>query len=221
MMDITTKIEDRYSQIYSNADQQWEHLYKNQRLRVYNRVLRVLADLPIRSMVDIGTSYGILVEICNEYGIDAYGVDFPLAGIMDFHSTLKHARNKFIYGSIEEKDTVDQLANRGFDAVVILDSFRYFSHPASLNRIKPSFFVIKEVCDNTQTRQRRQKREFDVRLYSPWSCSKLFPDYRIARIHMSKHIASIRNPSKWMLSAYNVILPTYTLVLAHRDVQSW
>lgn len=190
----------------------------NLRLRVYKRILRVLASLPIRSLVDIGASYGLLVEICNAYGLDAYGVDFPLARIMDFHATLAHARDRFIYGSIEDEEIVDKLANRGFDAVVILDSLRYFAHPSSLNRIRPSFFVIKEVCNNNHTRKRRQEREFDVRLYSPLACSELFPDYRIARIYMSKHIASIPNPSKWMLSAYNAILPTYTLVLSHQDV---
>jgi SAM-dependent methyltransferase len=218
MMEITTKfIEDRYRQIYSNADQEWEDLYKNRRLRVYKRILRVLADLPIRSVVDVGASYGLMVDICNEYGLDAYGVDFPLPSIIDFHATLKHAKNKFIYGSIEDEDTIDTLADKRFDAVVILDSLRYFENAVLLNKISPRFFIIKEICDNNHTRQRRQKGEFDVRLYSPLSCSHLFPDYRIESIYASKHVASIPNPSNWMLSAYNVIFPTYTLVLAHQD----
>jgi hypothetical protein len=209
------KMEDRYRELYSTAD--WEDEYKNRRFHVYDRILRVLMHLPIRSMVDVGASYGLLVEICNENGLDAYGVEFPVANLIEFHATLKHSKNKFLYGSIEESEILDQLSNKSFDAVVVLDSFRYFTNPALLNRINPIFFIIKEICDNKYIRRRRHGREFDVRLYSPLSCSELFPDYRIARMYMSKHVASIRNPPEWMLSAYNDIFPTYTLVLVHRD----
>ena len=206
-------LEKKYQDRYTN-DIVFQNEYIHHRAKVYRRISEILGDLGVKSSLDIGCSFGLLVEICNAKGIDAFGFDLPIDNLREFHEKLDYSKGKFIYGSIDDEAVLDTLRHKEVEAITILDSLRYFGRPELIENIGAKNLIIKEVSDNLYIRNQRKKMETipDLRLYTPVSLLEMFKKYKPIRIYVSKFILHINHPSRQTLNLVNY-LPTYTIVL--------
>lgn len=206
---IEKSFKDRYG-----SDVLFQDEYIHSRIRVYEKICRIAKDLKIKSLLDIGCSFGLLVEICNAKGIDASGFDLPIETLRRFHEKLDYSRGKFFYGSANDEKVFDGLGDKGFEAVTVLDALRYFERPELLTRINAGILIVKEVADNFYIRAQRRKVETipDLRLYSPFSLLERFKNYKVQKIFLSRFIMGINNPG-WTTMGLVNCLPTYTVVL--------
>ena len=212
MGDIGNNMKKKYQDIFTSSTSQ---VYLSKRNRLYAEIFNIVRNLKISSLLDIGCAYGILVELCNTHGINAFGVDFPIDNLREFHDLLKYSKGKFVYGCVDDKDFIEKIANYKFSAIVILDSLRFFEKPENLNRLGTELLIIKEVSNNFYIVKRR-KSEFDIRLYSPSECLKIFPEYYVFRIYSSRFLIRIDNPNLLYLNAINLLFPSYTIILRRK-----
>ena len=208
-----------YSKVF-NEDASFQREYLEDRTAMYAAVLGILRGLGARSFVDVGCAFGLLVEMGNQAGLDAWGADFSIERLKAHHAALPGSKGKFVYGDIDnEPAAVAAIAGHRPDAAVALDVMRNLEHPENLDRLGARHLVIKEVSDNWYVRLKRKemKRIPDVRLYSPDDCLDIFPGHGAHSIYPARLLFRISRPGKFWLWLVNQLSPTYTLVLEKRQ----
>ncbi len=201
---------DRYIKLYSRGDT--KKVYTEERLHLYQFISRVLLQLKVRSALDIGCSYGLLVDILNHYGVNAYGLDFPIEELQKYHRTLS-CSDKFFYGDFDQPETVLKLNTMNWDAIVCLDTFRYITNFNGFCSLKARYIIIKELNLNRWTKKQLPS---SVDLYPPVKLCQLFSDYKPVKLYSSKYILSIRNPTPAVMRLVNALFPSYILILERR-----
>jgi SAM-dependent methyltransferase len=203
----------RFEQFYidSYADSEFRQTYLTGRHRTYRRVARILRRLGVRWALDVGCAYGLLVEELNGSGIDAYGVDLPVARLQEFHASLKHSAGNFLYG---DAATMTFSIPADDSAITILDSLRYFDVVQPLTRQDAQYIIAKETGSRSYIVGQR-KPEDQVRFYSPLDLLETFDRYVPWEIHASRYLFHIDKPGATTLRLFDR-LPNYTLVLKRR-----
>jgi hypothetical protein len=210
---MTTRFHAYYRDLYENPRER--ELYLAGREHVYGAVVRLLARLGVRQVIDIGCSVGGLVELLNASGVDALGVDFPFPAVQQHHQTLQQSRGKFLYGDATRMDLPIQGAR---SALVILDSLRHFDDPGLLPKQRAEFVVIKENGSRSTVARSRQAGD-QVRFYSPRDLAQAFPEHTPWELHAPRYLFRIRRPGSFAMHLFDR-LPTYTLVLRRADLAS-
>lgn len=203
-------IENKYRELYEKPS--FRNIYLQNRSHLYLKVVGILKGLGCPSLLDIGCSYGLLVEMANSCGIDAWGLDFDIGYLRDFHSQLKHSSSKFLYGSVADKAMISRIRALGINTLVILDVLRYFDNPIFLNELDADLIAIKDNSSSFISKFIRNNG-FNLRSYSPADWLLLFAGYQAIRIYSSKFLIRINNPGGLVLSLLNLFSPTYTLIL--------
>ena len=204
-----------YSNLYEgDQNSSKEYLYK--RISLYRKIVSIIEDLGINSILDIGCSYGLLVEEANAKGIDAWGLDLPIKKLQEFHSKLPLSKGKFIYGQVEDDSVIRQLVGKKFQGITLLDTLRNLKNTKNILKLEAQFIIIKEVSNNFYVRRKRRKAGIDFQLYSPYDYLKIFPEYSVLRIYSSKFLFHIEKPNFLCLKLMN-LLPTYTIVLKRKN----
>lgn len=203
-------IAQMYSELFSD-NSNFQKVYLIKRSKLYQKIVSILHELKVTSLLDIGCAYGLLVELANANGIDAYGLDLPIDNLMKFHSQLRFSKDKFIYGSLEDQSLIKEIAQKEFQAITVLDTLRHIEKFENLNNLKAEMLIIKEVSDNYYMRRRR-RTQFDVKLWKPSDYEEKFPSYKISRIYSSKFLFKIKKPNGLILKAFN-LFPSYTIIM--------
>jgi len=219
---LRTIIEEFYKEKFS-FDDTFQKLYQEERMVLYEQILKIIKELKISSLLDVGCSFGLLVERCNLEGIDAYGLDLPVDNLKKYHQNLPYSQGKFFYGSINEGaflETVGSKVSGASGALIILDTLRNIVHPENLAILGYKYIIIREVSNNFYIARLRknQKDNIDVKLYSPMECLKLFCSYYPYQIRFYRYSKNLNLPTKWGLFFINAIFPSYTLVLKRDDI---
>lgn len=201
-----------YNEMFSN-NEEFKNVYLNKRGALYSKILDILCRLKAGSMLDVGCAYGLLVEEGNKKGLDCWGLDLSIDELKRIHQTLPLSSRKFFYGTIENREIVKEVQQKGFDAIVLLDTLRSLSDISNVRLLTPRFIVVKDACDNEKIRERPQKSILRVNLYSPLSLLDIFTGYHIRTIYPSKFIFGINNPSRMTCKLINRFFPTYCAVL--------
>lgn len=191
-------------------DATFQQVYTKRRVRLYRKLADIASELGVRSLLDIGCSFGLLMELCNERGIDAWGVDLPIAELQQFHLELSHSHGKFYYGSVT--DLVDCWDPTQFEMVCLVNTLIHIPEAERLSRLRPRYWLIKEVSANPYIRYRRRRLP-DVRLYAPNELLQMFSGYHIERLYPTRFIACLRRPSRAMCKVVNALFPSYTVLL--------
>jgi SAM-dependent methyltransferase len=208
MEGVVVKTEDFYKELYS--DKRFQTVYQKERLHHYKKMMTICQELKVKSLLDIGCSYGFFVEFCNHVGINAYGLDFAIEKLKQGHQQLEKSKGKFIYGSIDDDEVIQALRVKKYDALVMMDTLRYIYHPKALLSLDTKFIIVKEISNN-----RFIKKNSDPivqRLYSPIQCMELF-EKTCHIIYPSKYLFKIYKPHNILLKTINAISPTYTIIL--------
>lgn len=210
---ISRDIKDKYSELFSTS-----HIFREEylvrRRKLYIQIFNIMQELHITSFLDIGCAYGLLVEYANSRGINGVGLDLHIDELVQFHNNLSHSKGKFIYGSAEDEKLIENIAQR-FELIILLDTLRYLKICEHLNKLNASWVIVKEVCNNFYIRWKR-KDQFDIRLYSPVECLKIFSNYSIYRVYPSKANFYLNNPNSLLLKTINLTFPNYTIILKKR-----
>ncbi len=189
------------------------------RQNLYNKIFHITRALKVKSVLDIGCAYGQLIRMLNKAGVISYGLDLPIEELIQYHTNQNNSN--IILGSIANPDIISRVSQLQVEMVIILDTLRYLEDKSIINFFKsmnPSFILIKEVSDSTVMRYMR-RNENDLRLVSPAAIRKLFPDYKVQKIYISKFLANLSYPNGILLKLVNLISPTYTLLLT-REVEN-
>jgi 2-polyprenyl-3-methyl-5-hydroxy-6-metoxy-1,4-benzoquinol methylase len=147
-----------YLNLYE-VDQNFSKEYLYKRISLYRKIVSVIEDLGINSILDIGCSYGILVEEANAKGIDAWGLDLPIEKLQEFHSKLPLSKGKFIYGEVEDDSVIRQLGKKKVLGITLLDTVRYMKSVKNILKLEPQFIIIKEVSNNFYIRRKRRRKD--------------------------------------------------------------
>ena len=201
-----------YNEMFSN-NEHFKDVYLNKRGKLYSKILEIAGSLGVSSMLDIGCAYGLLVEEANRKGLDCWGMDLQIDELKRIHKTLPLSSDKFIYGTIEDRGVVSLIGQKGFDAVLLLDTLRSLGDPGGLACLTPRYIIIKDACDNARIRKRPQETILRVKLYSPASLLETFPGYHIRTIYPSRFLFRINSPSAVTCALINSVFPTYCVVL--------
>jgi hypothetical protein len=194
------------------GDPQFRQIYLRDRKPTYSKVRRIIEGLNVRWVLDIGCSFGLLVEDLNEHGIVAHGRDLPIPELQAFHPTLEHSAMSFTYGDVSElKLPIPSQRS----AVTVLDSLRQFDESAPLTRLRPEFWIIKETGTRSYIVKQRTPED-QVRFYSPQDLLEIFDGYVAHEIYAPRFSFRVRSPGSRMLRFFNHF-PTYTLVLKRKD----
>ncbi|MCW5933802.1 MAG: class I SAM-dependent methyltransferase [Fimbriimonadia bacterium] len=210
MNDIQTTYQAWYGQ-----DEEFRQAYLSKRLAQYERLSNIAVGTGARKILDIGCSYGWMVEMCNMKGVDTWGVDFPLDTLQEFHKNLSLSKGKFMYGTVNDLDFLDEINAQNFELITLIHTLAHIEEYAHLKRLKPRWFLIKDVADNPFIRYKRRKMP-DVHLWTPMDTLKFFSDYRARSIWASKFIFKIENPGPLALRLINQ-MPSYTILLERRE----
>jgi hypothetical protein len=216
---MANKIVQFYQDEY--ARQSFSHVYLEERMDHYANILRIIKKLNVSSIIDIGCSFGKLVELCNKSGISSYGIDLPIENLKQYHARLTLSRDKIFYGIIGRDDFLNIINENKIDTAIISDTLRYIEHPEKLNGLKFNYIIIKEISKKFcelyyRLRQKRQIPWHYAHLYSPAACLELFQDYYPYEIYCSKHLVRVSRPGRLTLSVINILSPTFTLVLKRK-----
>jgi SAM-dependent methyltransferase len=203
-----------YLNLYEDQNLSKVYLYK--RISLYRKIVSVIEDLGINSILDIGCSYGLLVEEANAKGIDAWGLDLPIEKLQEFHSKLPLSKGKFIYGEVEDDSVIRQFSKKKVLGITLLDTLRNMKSVKNILKLEPHFIIIIEVSNNFYIRRKRRKEWMDLHLYSPCDYLKIFPEYSVIRIYSSKFLFHVEKPNFLCLKLMN-LLPTYTIVLERKS----
>lgn len=211
---------DKFYHDKFNNDKAFQVVYLNERMKHYKEILNILKALNINSIIDLGCAYGLLVEMCNKAGINAYDFDLPIQHLMDFHNKLVFSVGKITYGSINNRQFSKDLNLKNVEALILLDTLRYLDKPETLKRFDVDYILIKENCYNLHLkwdrRRNKESAKHIIRDYTPSDCLSLFDNYYARQIYPSKYLFKINNPSTIALRVINAVFPTYTLVLQNR-----
>ena len=212
--EYNNKVEQFYFEKFSN-DSAFQEIYLNNRFPVYRVILKIINRLKIKSAIDIGCAYGLLVEMLNENGVDAWGLDLPIENLQKIHQGFDFAKGKFQYGSASDPEIVQQVARRHFEAVIILDTLRYIGQPENIDTFKPEYIIVKENTDSFYRKLAKMKEKIfmEEEVYSPHRCVELFSNYGAYEIYPSKYLFRVRLPGSLWLTLIDHIFPTYTMVL--------
>lgn len=210
---LQTGIEKAYGERYSNSEA-FRDVYKFGRKILYKRILTLLKSLGVRSAVDIGCSFGLLVDVLNENSIEAHGVDLPIPELREFHETLLHSENRFVYGSINDVSTIQKVVEIKSDAVILLDTLRFIEGLENLKLIRSQYVIVKEVSSRCLVGRPKKGRGFPfVALLSPQKCRDVFLNYEIEWIYPSRFLLGVNRPLGLISAAINYISPTYCMIL--------
>ena len=215
---FSRRVEEYYRERF-NGDRAFQGIYLHSRLGHYIMIKKIIEGLNISCLIDFGCAYGLLVELCNEAGMNAFGLDLPIDNLMQFHNQLLFSKGKFIYGSINDSHTIDRIKLEDDNmAITILDTLRHIQYVENIKRLKPRYIIIKENSNNCYIKKQVMKDQANLlsRLYSPLDCLRLFDRYNPYQIFPSKFIIKIMHPGTKMLRLVNAISPTYTLVLKRK-----
>jgi len=212
-------IEEFYKEKFS-FDDTFQKLYQEERMVLYEQILKIIKEIKISSVLDVGCSFGLLVERCNLEGIDAYGLDLPVDNLKKYHQNLPHSQGKFLYGSINDGAFLETIGFKDSGALILLDTLRFIVHPENLAILNYKYIIIREVSNNFYIARlrKKQKDDIDVKLYSPLECLKLFHNYYPFQIRFYHYSKNLNLPTKWGLFFINAIFPSYTLVLKRDDI---
>lgn len=126
-MSISPK--DWYSRYYMNDDV--VKYFHKQRVHIFKKLIRILIKNKVSSILDIGTSTGVMVKTALEKGIDAYGVDFDFPVLREMHRRIG-IEDRIVYIEKEELNLstiFDLLSNKDeevkIQCVTLLDTLRY------------------------------------------------------------------------------------------------
>ena len=187
--------------------------------QTYRNLLRICIDLNVKSALDIGCSYGLLVEMCNTAGIDVYGLDFAIPELQNSHDRLRLSQAKFLYGSICDKAVLETIRQMDFEMIIMADTLRYLEAFESLEHsLTPRYFLIKEICNNSFVRHRRKGNTHDVRIWSPADLARLFGQYTFQRLYLPRFVYSLERPGGFTLRMVNALFPNYTALLHLKDM---
>jgi len=138
---LRTFIEEFYKEKFS-FDDTFQKLYQEERMVLYEQILKIIKELKISSLLDVGCSFGLLVERCNLEGIDAYGLDLPVDNLKKYHQNLPHSQGKFLYGSVNDNAFWETVKPKEFEALIILDTLRHISNPENLTKLNYKYIII-------------------------------------------------------------------------------
>lgn len=200
-----------------SSSPKFRDVHLRHRSRVYRKALQIAQELGARSLVDIGCAFGQFVEMCNASGIEAIGVDFPIADLQQFHDQLPHSRGRFLYGDVSTDEILQQLAQYHFDLAVILDTLRHIEGFEKISSINAEAFLIKE-ASHTRRARNRKRIQPPVRLWSPAEVVDLFSNCKAERIYATRFLFHINRPGMLTLRAFNFLCPTYTILLRRNDI---
>ncbi len=206
-----SRISGHYTRMFSD-NPEFRDTYLYRRTRLYEKVLQIVSAYGARSVLDIGCAFGQFVEICNASGIEAIGVDLPIDDLRRFHEQLPNSHGRFLYGDVGTDDVLEHLAQYEFDVAVILDTLRHIEGFYKIPRIKAHVFLIKE-ASNTRRARKKQRIQAPVRFWSPAEVADLFSDCTPDRIYAPKFLFHINRPGPLTLRTFNLLSPTYTIVL--------
>lgn len=214
----TGKVMLEFEEIYKNnyKNDNFKKVYLEGRQNLYNKIFHITRALKVKSVLDIGCAYGQLIRMLNKAGVISYGLDLPIEELIQYHTNQNNSN--IILGSIANPDIISRVSQLQVEMVIILDTLRYLEDKSIINFFKsmnPSFILIKEVSDSTVMRYMR-RNENDLRLVSPAAIRKLFPDYKVQKIYISKFLANLSYPNGILLKLVNLISPTYTLLLTRK-----
>ena len=153
---------------YSNLD--FADFYRNQRFEYFNLLIDLIQkrmrvgkdDGGERRprMLDVGCAYGHLVEVANDRGFDAVGVEINAGN-------REHARSN----GVTVEDSLDKFEGE-FDVVTIIDALYYVMDPVPFlkeifERLRPGGFVLARVTNrNLEARWRCFRSESaDLRIF--------------------------------------------------------
>jgi len=119
---------DDGTQFYATIDEEkYIAYFEPMRKAHYRYVLRKLDSTPGTSLLDVGASYGWMVEVALELGFDAYGIE---PGAVEAEPSLR---------SRIQRTTLDDYSAGGkqFDVVTIWHALEHFREPSgALNSIR-------------------------------------------------------------------------------------
>ncbi len=203
-----------------NKNKAFQNIYLQKRISHYKKVLNILKVLNVHSIIDFGCAYGLLVEMCNEAGMNAYGFDLPIENLIEFHKRLFYSLGKFVYGSINDEESAGDYILKNAEAFIYMDTLRCIVKTENIKRFNPSYIIIKEISNNLYLKWERWGKKrltaWGIRNYTPLECLSLFNNYYAYQIYPSKYIFKINDPSNFTLRLINTVSPTYTLVLKHK-----
>jgi 2-polyprenyl-3-methyl-5-hydroxy-6-metoxy-1,4-benzoquinol methylase len=101
----------KYLNLYE-YDQSFQKEYLYKRISLYQKIVSIIRELGINSVIDIGCAYGLLIEEANAKNIEAWGVDLPIENLQRFHNNLPLSKGKFIYGQIEDEKVIRQVVEK-------------------------------------------------------------------------------------------------------------
>lgn len=191
-------------------DPEFARVYQESRNDLYRHVAAIIRALGTSYVLDIGCSMGLLVEYLHREGISSWGVDFDLPQLRAAHAKLSCCHN-FFYGDAAELNISIPVQD---SAVILLDTLRYMAEPRKIGNLGAQNLIIKEVSGNPIMRHWRRDQN-DTALYSPAGLARLFPDYRLDRIHASRFLFSVQHPGSPTLTIFS-LMPSYTAVFTRR-----
>jgi hypothetical protein len=210
------EIEQIYRHLFE-SNSSFQGVYLERRIKLYADIVKIVKELKVESLIDIGCAYGLLVEYGNASGITSYGLDFPIDKLKEFHGSLNLSKDKIFYGSVQNNELINELVEKKIQAIVLLDTLRYIENVENIGALNSEYLVIKEINNNAIIRrQRRRTNQFDYRLYSPYDLLLIFPGYRIERIYATRNIFHLNNPSIMVTKLLRLVIPTYTVVMKRR-----
>jgi hypothetical protein len=211
-------VEQRYRDLYSEND--WfQNQYRTNRREFYDSVLKIVQDSKVTRCLDVGCSYGLMVELMNQHNIDASGVELHIDELVEFHKGLPYSKGKFLYGSANDQGFIDSLGGTWPGAIAVIETLRYLENPGLLARLKPELIIIREISNNRRNRTKRAQ-EFDIRLYSPVDLLQIFPEYECWAIYFFRSSLKINKPLGFVLHIINGVFPSYTVVLKRKTLSA-
>lgn len=204
-------MEEVYNKDYIE-NSSFRKVYQTESLKRYEKLLSIIYSTGVHNALDIGCSYGQLVEAMNKNGIETYGVELPISVLMESHRELNNSE-KFLYGSVNDDVFLHTLRVRSYDLISLFHTLRYIKNPERLSLLSPKYFLIQEVSNNILLRYLRKNDISDGNyLWSPSNLLNAFPSYFVRSIWSTKFLFKIDKPN--MISSFFMnLLPTYTILL--------
>jgi len=159
---MTISPKDWYDEYYKSDDV--IKYFTEDRKYTYSKVADILYSYKIKTVLDIGTSTGIMIKTLLQKGIDAYGVDFDLLQLKEIHKKME-LKNRMIYllEDLELSQAVGLFKTKGIDieCITVLDTLRYINNFEALfddsKRQGVKYILIKEV--STTLKNTRKDRD--------------------------------------------------------------
>lgn len=162
---MTISPKDWYNKYYMDDDV--VKYFHEQRVHIFRKVTNILIKHTVSSILDIGTSTGVMVKTALGKGIDAYGVDFDFPVLKEIHERIG-IKDRIIY--IKEELNLyavfDLLTTKGvkIQCVTLLDTLRYIYDFENIFKESKNYgaeiILVKEVsAASFMERKRREEKE--------------------------------------------------------------